>query len=146
MQKLLGKLLALTSEEWYLLLSSVVLLPSVAVLLKFRGFEGTKGFLSRFVPEKIKRLVCKDKRLEEARKVARMVSVAAYNGPYRANCLKRALVLWWLLARRGMAADIKIGVNKDDGTLRVHAWVEYEDAILLDTEDGVERFSTFEAK
>lgn len=38
--------------------------------------------------------------MAQARAVVRAVGIAAGHGPYRANCLKRALVTQWPLARR----------------------------------------------
>jgi hypothetical protein len=41
------------------------------------------------------------------------------------KCLARSLVLWWQLRRRGLSANVVIGVrNKID--FRAHAWVEFE--------------------
>ncbi len=72
-----------------------------------------------------------------------MVSVAANNGPYRANCLKRSLATWWLLQRRGIDAELNIGVNKDEEKFNAHAWVEYMGNTLVEADDVTERFSTF---
>ena len=57
--------------------------------------------------------------------IARMIAVAAAHGPYRANCLKQSLVLWWMLARRDTHSEIRFGVPKvQDQTFAAHAWVE----------------------
>ena len=51
--------------------------------------------------------------------IARMIAVAAAHGPYRANCLKQSLVLWWMLARRDTHSEIRFGVPKvQDQTLQ----------------------------
>ncbi len=54
-----------------------------------------------------------------------MVNIAALRGPFRPTCLERSLVLWWLLQRDGIQSDLRIGVRKDEGELKAHAWVEY---------------------
>jgi hypothetical protein len=42
------------------------------------------------------------------------------------TCLVRSLSLWALLLKRGLTADIRIGVRKNNGKIEGHAWVEYE--------------------
>ena len=46
---------------------------------------------------------------------------------FRPSCLRKAIALMWLLHRRGMAATLRIGVVKDGGALRAHAWVDLND-------------------
>jgi Transglutaminase-like superfamily len=62
--------------------------------------------------------------LESARIVARMEAIAARNLLFRPSCLERSLVLWWLLRRRGIPAELRIGARKDAQKLEAHAWVE----------------------
>jgi len=83
--------------------------------------------------------------LTGAKVIARMVAVAAGHGIYRSNCLKQSLVLWWLLGRRGIHSEIKIGINRDGAEpLEAHAWVECGGQALNETEDVQQRFSAFE--
>lgn len=47
-------------------------------------------------------------------------------------CLTQALVLKWLLQRKGEEADIHIGVRKnEDGEFAAHAWLEQDGNILI---------------
>ncbi len=65
-----------------------------------------------------------------ARRMARLVAVAArYAG---GACLAQAIVLCFLLDRRGVASQLKIGVRKRDGKLEAHAWVEVDGVALPD--------------
>jgi len=44
--------------------------------------------------------------------------------PWRHTCLKRGVVLYWLLRRAGSPVALHIGVRKDDaGALAAHAWL-----------------------
>ncbi len=144
----LAKLKALSAKEWQVLLTSLVLLPSIALALRFRGFKWTRTFLQNRIPENndptpdTEPLDSQDLLLT-AQSVARMVSVAANHGPYRANCLKRSLATWWLVQRRGIEAELNIGVNKDAGDFNAHAWVEYMGNTLVEADDITERYSTF---
>ena len=144
----LNQLKALSVGEWQVLLTSLLLLPSIALALRFKGFKWTRGFLQKRIPKtagsppdgETSNL---QNTLPAAQSVARMVSAAANHGLYRANCLKRSLATWWLLQRRGIRAELNIGVNKDDGDFSAHAWVEYMGKTLVEADDVTERFSTF---
>jgi hypothetical protein len=50
----------------------------------------------------------------------------------RATCLVQALALELLLSRGGYAAKLRIGVAKENGDLKAHAWVETEGQRLLE--------------
>jgi len=70
-----------------------------------------------------------DARSEAGGEVARMVRAAARYLPFRTNCLEQSLVLWWLLARHGIAAELKIGARKEASRLEAHAWVEFQGGV-----------------
>ncbi len=53
-----------------------------------------------------------------------LVRIAARNHLYEMTCLRQSLALQWLLARRGIPAELRIGVRKQAGALEAHAWVE----------------------
>ncbi len=145
MNKRVAQLKALSWYEWQLLLTAMLLLPLTALALRLFGFKRTQTFMSRFVHADRGMNLPKGCGLQEVRGIARMVGVAARHGFYRANCLKQSLVLWWLLTRRGILSEIKIGVNRAGaGTLNAHAWVECGGHPLSDSEDVRQQFSTFE--
>ena len=56
------------------------------------------------------------------------------------RCLARSLCLRRLLARRGIAGVLRIGVAREDGRLLAHAWVEWEGKPLGDSEESIARF------
>jgi hypothetical protein len=51
-------------------------------------------------------------------------AAAARHHLYPMRCLPQALCLRWLLGRLGIAAELRIGVERRRGDLRAHAWVE----------------------
>lgn len=59
------------------------------------------------------------------RRLHYLVEVAARNHLYTMSCLRQSLVLQWLLGRRGVSVDLRIGVSKEAGDLAAHAWLEY---------------------
>jgi hypothetical protein len=73
----------------------------------------------------------------------RSVETACRHLPSQPSCLPRALVLWVMLRRRGIHADLKIGVAKSVKDLNAHAWIESHGIVLNDTQDVGDRFSTF---
>ena len=44
--------------------------------------------------------------------------------PFESTCLKQALVFRETYRRRGLAAELRIGVQKTDNRFAAHAWVE----------------------
>jgi hypothetical protein len=82
--------------------------------------------------------------VKEAHHVASLVEAVARRGPFRYNCLQRSLVLWRMLRRRGLQAELRIGVRREaDGDRRFHAWVEHGGRVLNDTPHVRNWFSTF---
>jgi hypothetical protein len=150
MNKRFTQLKSLTKQEWQVLLSSLLLLPLIAMALRIRGFKWTRKILQNRIPhppdstnDSEPLSTDTNDKLTTSLCVARMVSVAANHGPYRANCLKRSLATWWLLQRRGIAAELNIGVNKDSNNFKAHAWVEYMGNTLIKADDITEQYSTF---
>ena len=145
-----SKLKALSKDEWKVLLSSMLLLPAIAVALRLKGFKWTRSFLQKRSPHTATSPASNapspgelQNTLVTAQSVARMVSVAANHGPYRTNCLKRSLATWWLLQRKGISTELNIGVNRDDGPFKAHAWLEYMGHTLVEADDLSQRYSTF---
>jgi hypothetical protein len=74
-------------------------------------------------------------------RVGYCVEVASRLHPLRPTCLKKALVLFALLARRGVKARVVVGTAKSDGKLDAHAWIEHEGRVILGG-PARERYST----
>jgi Transglutaminase-like superfamily len=69
---------------------------------------------------------------ESAQVIARMAAAAARNLFFSTNCLEQSLVLWWLLRRRGIVAELRIGARKEFERFEAHAWVEVDSVVLND--------------
>lgn len=59
-----------------------------------------------------------------AARLGQLVDVAGRHHLFTIRCLCRALVLRLLLAQRGIAADLQIGVRRECDTICAHAWLE----------------------
>jgi Transglutaminase-like superfamily len=81
---------------------------------------------------------------ESALAIARLTEAAARNVFLRTNCLEQSLVLCWLLRRRGIAADLRIGARKDSSGFEAHAWVEQNSQVLNDAAAEHRHFVPFE--
>ena len=142
-RKKLLQLKELSFNEIKLLLTSVALLPLIAISLKVKGYKWTHGFIANRIQDIPHNNEPEDTQFKEAQQLARIVSIASRNGAYNATCLKRSLLTWWLLARRGIETVLQIGVNNKPGDFRAHAWVEYKGKVLQDPADIGNQFSAF---
>lgn len=60
----------------------------------------------------------------EVQRVCRMVLAAGRHSLLQSTCLERSLTLWWLLARKGITTQLRIGARKSEEKFEAHAWVE----------------------
>lgn len=77
-----------------------------------------------------------------AEHLALAVSRAADYGIFRPLCLVRAVAINRMLERRGIhGSRIRIGVRVRRGRFMAHAWVEYGDRVIGDSEAHVDSFA-----
>lgn len=70
-----------------------------------------------------------------------MVNVSSRYTPGGAKCLARALTTKVLLNQQGYLPDLRIGVTKAaTGNLEAHAWVEYQDRVVIGQLDDLSRY------
>jgi hypothetical protein len=140
----LAKLRALTPAERRLLLVSCGAAPIVAGGLAVFGFRRVHAVMARWPRPRNARFRTAEDAWDRARGAARVVNIAARRGPVRATCLRRSLLLWWLLRWDGIETVLRVGVHRDGGSLNAHAWVEYGGRPLNDAEDIALRFPAFD--
>ena len=68
-------------------------------------------------------------------RLAWLVDVAGRRTPIRPTCLTRAVVLRSVLARRGVACTLRIGVVGGAARLQANAWVEEGHRVLGESSD-----------
>ncbi len=78
-----------------------------------------------------------------AARLAWLVEVAGRHSHVSATCLEKAIVLSWLLGRRGLATTLRIGVARREGTLAAHAWLEHAGQVILGHPGGDEYAGLF---
>ena len=123
----LDKLRALSFFEVLTLVVSVLTLPVVSLLLKLRGFRKTERIMA-LLSRLGMRSEASPVRVDQA---ARMVSIAAVQGPYKARCLEQALTVWWMLGLMGIRSTIRLGIYKSGEAVEAHAWVLHEGKIVI---------------
>ncbi len=124
-----------------MLLQSLVLLCAASAAVRLGGLRAGAALLGSRT-----RAAGDRDRIAEARAVAAMVALAARHTPFRAKCLPRSLALQWLLARRGIDAELRIGVRKNGHALEAHAWIEHCGEPLIDDVAVGQRFVPFSSR
>ena len=133
MKNQFNKLIALSLDEWWLLLQALILSPIVALMLMVLGFKRCQKLMRHFISAKSNHTRSCDSQFERIRTINRMVNIVVKYGPYSENCLKRSLILWWLLSRNGIEAEIIFGVeNSLNKKFSAHAWVRCNGNDLFD--------------
>jgi hypothetical protein len=127
-----------------LFLRAIVLLPLVALSLRWRGFRATQATLQRFLSndnqERDASIVHK-----VAAMTARMVNAADRYGLIHPSCLAKSLTLWWLLARQGISSHLRIGIRQQEEKVEAHAWVERDGTALNEPDEHHHHYAAFDA-
>jgi hypothetical protein len=126
------RFLGLRSQERQLLLEALILLPVTALALRLVGYRRWQSF----VAWRGLRTPCSRPKPAQTQDLARLAvsSLQRANrfSPRPASCLQQALALSWLLGRRGIASELRIGVRKQEGKFEAHAWLERHGQLLYD--------------
>lgn len=132
------KFLDLSQMQRRTLISALLLLPVFWLALRMLGLARFHANLKRrpilatvLVP------------ISVIRTVGLAVNIAARHTPFPATCLTRSLLLGWLLRRRGVPSDLRIGVRLAKGVLDAHAWVECGGVPVNDSLDVGSQFAAF---
>jgi hypothetical protein len=130
---------SLDAAQWRVLLVSLVLVPAVQLSLRVRGFSWTSRMLAARSDAP-----ARASDIAEATAAAEAVAIVAGRPVVGARCLGRSLLLWFLLRRRGIDAELLIGAEPArERTLPAHAWVEVAGQPVNDAPDVRERFGSF---
>lgn len=136
-----GVSLRLCRYERKLLAASLVLLPATMVAHRILGYRRLQSLLERFLPASASTTDTAGADLTLAESVSRVVRIASNRLLPHPTCLQQSIYLRWLLARMGLAADLRIGVRKSRDRFEAHAWIEYRGRVLNDSEDVQSRYT-----
>lgn len=135
----------LSRAEKTLLLQAAALIPFIAVGQRWISVKRLRAGLS-YISVAGARTSRPSLRPLSADEIARVVQIAADRGILRPTCLPHALVLWALLRRHGIDAEIYFGVRRAAGGIDAHAWVAHGDTVLNDVHDVSTHFAPFPAQ
>src|SRR5437867_5183415 len=121
MLRRIGSAVRLPVHERALLVEAWALFVLVGVALRIVSLRRLLAIARRFRPAH------HASPLPPVGRVVWLTEIAAQRFGSSPTCLKSALVLWWVLGRRGVPAVLHIGVARQDGQLAAHAWVEHDD-------------------
>jgi len=133
----------LTGFEQLVVLESITGLMATRVGLRLLGFQRWKNMIAWLTRKKSWRAT--SVALEDvAAKIATIEEATTHRLPFKTNCLEQSLALLWLLRKRGIVADLRIGARKESNRFEAHAWVELEGAVLNDAGEAHRHFVPFE--
>ena len=121
---------------------ALLLMPLIRASLRLRGFHATQRTLQLRVGRGLA-VVSEAVAADETTQVCRMVLAAARYSLISSTCLERSLALWWLLARRGIATQLRIGARKSGDRFEAHAWVERNGEAIGDPEGAHVHYAAF---
>ena len=128
----------LTAMQKRMLLAAWLWLPLFWIGLRVLGLPRFQAWLLKVPAQSALSLT-----IPVVKTLGETVNIAARHTPFPVTCLTRSLLLGWLLHRRGVASDLRIGVRLTQGKLDAHAWVECEGIAVNDNPDVNAQFVSF---
>lgn len=117
--------------------AALPVIVALDVMLRALGFARTQRLVGAVAP--LRRRPAAPDPGTDARTAVVVRGLVLAGHVYRPDgtCLRRSLALWAWLRRRGVDAQVEIGVRRDDdGALVGHAWVTYRGTPLYEA-DGI---------
>ncbi|MCM2253922.1 MAG: lasso peptide biosynthesis B2 protein [Ramlibacter sp.] len=130
----LSRLLSLNASQWWLVLTTAMLIPVYWLGVRSGVYRPTDWPLgaagdARPLGER-----------EEVVHIGALVNATARHMPWPVTCLVRSLVLVSQLRRRKIASRLRIGVRMAGGEFKAHAWVEHGAVPVNDRADIAQEF------
>jgi hypothetical protein len=122
---------------------AALLLPLIRMSLRLRGFRATHRTLQLRIRRGVAALP-EMTAVGETTQVCRMVLAAGRYSLLKGTCLERSLTLWWLLARKGIATQLRIGARKSGEKFEAHAWVERNGSAIGEPDGTHVHYAAFE--
>jgi hypothetical protein len=134
----LRKAFQLSASDWLLVIQAVGWFAAVEFGLRVLKL---KTLLAILQSDRLADREGSDRAPTNPERLGYCVELASRLHPLRPTCLKKALVLFALLARRGVKAQVIVGAAKSDGKLDAHAWIEHQGQVIMGG-PARERYST----
>jgi hypothetical protein len=134
----LAQFRALSSVGQRTLLYAAALMPVFWLGLRLLGLPRFQARLQRSTVTRDAAMT-----LPDVQALGELVNIAARHTLGPRTCLTRSLLLGWLLRRRGVESQLRIGVRLTNGRLDAHAWVECDGVPVNDQPDVSTQFASF---
>ena len=128
----------LSHAEQRTLLTAAAWMPIFWLGLRVLGLPRFQARLKR-----TKMPACPAITLPKIQALGELVNIAARQTLGSRTCLTRSLLLGWLLRRRGVQSQLRIGGRFTQGALDAHAWVECMGVPVNDSPDVSTQFASF---
>jgi hypothetical protein len=128
----------LTPSDWAALGEAMGVIAWTSLALRVAKFPTVFAWATRLRPGNAAREYPRDR-------VVRLSWLVMQAARFlRVKCLTRSVALARLLASRGVASELRIGVMKDAGMLNAHAWVEWNGVVLNDRPHCIAQYAAFD--
>jgi len=142
----------LKPAERRIVLEAAATLSATWVGLRVFGFRRWNATIERFTLEKSAGAGwCNASRVnpstgDTASAIAMKLDLVGRHLFFRTNCLERSLALRWLLRRRGIVTELRIGARKESALFEAHAWIELGGVVLNDPDEAHLHFAPFKGE
>ena len=137
------KFLALPIVDRLRLFYYSVLVLLIHIGLSWFGFQKVYSFLASHPRKRDLFPGQAEEALDKAKRCAYLVSVASQYGFIRATCLRQVLLVFWLLRRKGIITDLRIGVRREGKSVIAHAWLKYGEEVISEGSQVEMDFTAF---
>jgi hypothetical protein len=134
----LAQFRALSRTDQRTLLAAAAWMPIFWLGLRFLGLPRFQARLQRSTVTRDAAMT-----LPDVQALGELVNIAARHTLGPRTCLTRSLLLGWLLRRRGVESQLRIGVRLTNGRLDAHAWIECDGVPVNDQPDVSTQFASF---
>lgn len=140
----LRKFFRLPAADRWVLFQIFIFLPLTRLGLCLFGFKRTFAAIAWLASALKRQPLIKANEADEIERLRRWIRFNKFHGLYGGNCLSRSLMLWWLLQRRGVHTEMRIGTRWLEGEFQAHAWLEYKGLPINAKSDVRQKYLAFE--
>jgi hypothetical protein len=134
--------LSLSRQQKKLFIYSLIYLKAASFLLLLFRYQDLHNTLKKRIP--VYSSPPPEIAILRATKLSIVVEAAARRRLVNATCLRRSLVLWYLLRQEGIESDLRFGVRKEVGDIIGHAWVEIDGSVINDNQEYIKQFTVMD--
>ena len=128
----------ISAIDWWLFGKAWILLLLTDVGLRLLSYQRVSEWIMSPVDESMISSGDIDKIIIQSKDA---VKRASRNHIYKMTCLRRSLVLQRLIATQGVQTELRFGIQREEGDLKGHAWLEYRGRPVSEPETITESFA-----